>query len=407
MILHSFSILSVIPFFPNLSALRSFRVLRPLKSVSKLPGLRKIIKALVESAADLSSVMLLLAFLITCFSITGMLFWNGILHARCRLTPFPVKLSEGCGNIGNSCWDEYIQNVTTEPERYRCLQDENDNPGLTQSTSPWFVLGPQDCIWPIDVGDERICSLNKRGQHTCPPLYIDTGKIIRRTCGSNYDVFGNPRFVNTQHPYGYPRMKSGTFNEALNWGFTNYDSFLPAFITTFQAITLEGWTDVMYQIIDAWSLAPTVAIFCTQVILCGYIVLNLVLAVITKSLDEFDDANNEEEHDCGKLEVIPEEDESLEEERQTEVNVQSCNDEATDTYAVCNSFLHDAVGSKTHSVFIMVCIVLNTAVLSIDHYGISDESTRYLETMNTIFTAIFIIDVILCNVAFGAKTYWR
>ena len=367
-------------------------MLRPLRSVSKLPGLRKIILALMDSTKDLSNVMFLLAFLLVCFSITGMLFWKGILHARCRLTPFPVVLSEGCENIGDPCWQEYLQNVSTIPDEYRCLPDANDDPTWTQSTSPWFVQGPQDCIWPIDNDDERVCSLGKSGNHDCPALHQSLGGKIDRTCGSNYDAFGNPRFIDSDKPYGYSRMKSGNFIEGLNWGFTNYDSFLPAFLSTFQSITLEGWTDIMYQVMDAWAVAPTVIIFCSQVILCGYIVLNLVLAVITKSLDEYDD-DNDSEADSGDV-----------------LNLTTILEEHGipdgEGEQVAKRLLEEIMDGKIHSITIMICIVLNTIVLSIDHYGISEGATESLEIMNTCFTIIFIIDVILCNIAFGPRKYW-
>ena len=344
---------------------------------------------------DLSRVMFLLAFLLVCFSITGMLFWNGLLHARCRLTPFPVVLSEGCDNVEDACWKEYIRNVSVAPDDYRCLPNLNDDPSWTQASSPWFVKGPQDCIWPIDDDDERVCSMGKSGNHACDPLYQSSGDITERTCGSNYDAFGNPRLIESSRQYGYSRMKSGTFIEGLNWGFTNYDSFPHAFLTTFQSITLEGWTDIMYQVIDAWAFAPTVLIFCTQVILCGYIVLNLVLAVITKSLDEFDnESSNDDESNGLNLNVIPEEEEVTEED---------CDYNGGKDIR----FLVKIMSSQIHSVIIMTCIVLNTIVLSIDHYGISENTADFLEIMNTVFTVIFIIDVVMCNMAFGPKAYWR
>ncbi len=354
-------------------------MLRPLRSVGKLPGLRKVIGALIDSIGDLSNVMFLLTFLIICFSISGMLFWNGLLHSRCRVTPFPVVVSEQCNEVTHGCWNEYIQNVTSDPDLYRCLSDANDDAAWTQSTSPWFIQGPKNCIWPVDDTDGRVCSLNEVGRHHCPS---------DRTCGSNYDAFGNPRFIDSNQPYGYSRMKYGTFIEDLNWGFTNYDSFLPAFLTTFQVITLEGWTSVMYQLIDAWYLAPTVAIFCIQVILCGYIVLNLVLAVISRSMDELE----EDDEDYGD---------------DTESN-SGYDDEKSVAYSIKSErFLGEVIGGKKHTTFIMACIIVNTIILSIDHYGISDETADLMEYLNSGFTVIFVVDVILCNLSYGVKRYWR
>ena len=374
------SIVSMLPFIPNLSMLRSLRVLRPLKSVSKLPGLRKIIVALVDSADDLCNVMFLLIFLITCFSIMGLLLWNGLLHTRCRLTPYPVKLPSDCYSVYDTCWTTFLKDVIENPDEHRCLPDPNDDPIWTQSTSPWLIKGPQNCTWPLDNDDERICSLSAFGQHLCQPLYTSTGAMINRTCGSNYDRFGNPRFVTSNEPYGYNHMSIGTYSKELNWGLTNFDSFFSAFVTTFQVITLEGWTDIMSQILNAWHFAPTVFIFSLEVILCGYIVLNLVLAVITKSLDNADDSvisdsivdNNSVETKNGRVVKI--------------------------RYFVEGRF---------HKIMIMACVVFNAIVLSLDYYGMPEKQADILERINTTFTIIFFVDVILCNLAYGVRTYWR
>ena len=74
----------MLPGLPNLSVLRTFRVLRPLRTLARSPGLRKIIGAVIDSIPDLMNVIVLLCFMLLIFSIAGLVFWNGILHARCR-----------------------------------------------------------------------------------------------------------------------------------------------------------------------------------------------------------------------------------------------------------------------------------------------------------------------------------
>ena len=373
----------LMPALPNLSILRSFRILKPLRSIGKLPGLKKIIGALVKSIDNLSNVMLLLTFLLFCFSVMGVQLWNGILHTRCRVTPFPVKISENCSHIGSQCWSEYVNNVTHYPNSYRCLPDANNDNSWTQSTSPWFLKGPQDCIWPIDINDERICSLYRTGKHHCSPIFNGSKIVLNRTCGSNFDLFGNSRFVDSNNPFGYPRMEDAVFIKPLNWGFTNYDSFLSAFVTSFQVITLEGWTSIMYQIIDSWSSAPTVLIFSVQIILCGYIVLNLVLAVITKSMDEM------------------------------EVNEKGIKDGTTTVGCELFNGRHrdkkvlSWIESKYYLNFNMGCIIFNAIILSMDYYGISEIQSQILENLNFCFTIIFLIDVLVCNKAYGIQEYWR
>jgi len=41
---------------------------------------------------------------------------------------------------------------------------------------------------------------------------------------------------------------SKQFWEGPNFGITNFDNFGLAMLTVFQCITLEGWTDVLYNV---------------------------------------------------------------------------------------------------------------------------------------------------------------
>lgn len=44
---------------------------------------------------------------------------------------------------------------------------------------------------------------------------------------------------------------SKQFWEGPNWGITNFDNFGLAMLTVFQCVTLEGWTDVLYDVSNA------------------------------------------------------------------------------------------------------------------------------------------------------------
>ena len=52
----------------------------------------------------------------------------------------------------------------------------------------------------------------------------------------------------------------------LNFGLTNFDNIFNAFLTIFQCITLEGWTDIMYMMQDAYSKYITAIYFVLAVI---------------------------------------------------------------------------------------------------------------------------------------------
>jgi hypothetical protein len=115
------SVIGMLPGLPNLSVLRTFRVLRPLRTLAKSPGLRKIIGAVIDSIPDLANVIVLLTFVLLIFAIAGLVFWNGILHARCRLTPFPVEMPTGCeaSTVDDACWQEFLGNVTSYYDEVR------------------------------------------------------------------------------------------------------------------------------------------------------------------------------------------------------------------------------------------------------------------------------------------------
>jgi len=387
------SILGMTPLIPNLSFMRACRVLRPLRSISKLPGLRKIIGAVVDSLEDLFNVVVLLGFLLVCFSIMGVLFWKGLFHARCRVTPFPVKFPANCRSVKEPCWEPFITDVAIYPDNYRCLPDDNDNNSWTQPTSPWFLKGPQDCFWPIDTTDYRTCGLGGFGMNKCEGTISFENELIYRSCGSNYDAFGNPRFVDSNEPFGYPRMKSGVFNEELNWGFSNYDNFFSAFVTSFQVVSLEGWTQVMYMTNDAWMLVPSIVVYVTLIMVGGYIVLNLVLAVITGSMDNLEEEEESEEIETKEVNI---ERRSL---------VQRLSSHASVFISKRNVRIMRFVNNPKFVDFMMLCIVLNTVVLGLDHYQISDDMASILENLNMLFSAIFAVEMTLCIVGIGLKAY--
>lgn len=386
------SILGLMPGVPNFSFLRSFRVLRPLRSVSKLPSLRKIASAFIESIGDLANVMVLLLFILACFTLFGVTFWRGLFHSRCRLTPFPVKVPVDCRNATEACWNQFLFDAVSNPDAHRCLPNlNNDVETWTQSTSPWFLSGPQDCVWPIDESDTRVCSdITGPGSYTCsrPITFMDDDTLIYRTCGSNYDAFGNPRFIDSLEPFGISRMQASVFNEAFNWGMTNFDNFASAFVTTFQIVTLEGWSDILARVIDAWSTGPAIIAFALLIVLGGIIALNILLAVISGSLDKI-------EHEMAK------EGAKSAAESNASVLKQLPKDSAFWRKA------QEVVGSRLYGRFTLAVIVLNTIILSCDHYGISPVFQMVLDAGNLTTTIIFFIDMVLCNIVYGVNAYWR
>ncbi|KAJ8370038.1 hypothetical protein SKAU_G00100660 [Synaphobranchus kaupii] len=94
----------------NVSALRTFRVLRALKTISVIPGLKTIVGALIQSVKKLSDVMILTVFCLSVFALIGLQLFMGNLRQKCVIWPInstETYLSNGSRGFD---WDEYIMN---------------------------------------------------------------------------------------------------------------------------------------------------------------------------------------------------------------------------------------------------------------------------------------------------------
>ncbi|KAM8788190.1 sodium channel protein type 9 subunit alpha isoform 1-T1 [Rhynchonycteris naso] len=72
----------------NVSALRTFRVLRALKTISVIPGLKTIVGALIQSVKKLSDVMILTVFCLSVFALIGLQLFMGNLKYKCLKSSF-------------------------------------------------------------------------------------------------------------------------------------------------------------------------------------------------------------------------------------------------------------------------------------------------------------------------------
>ena len=145
----------------------------------------------------------------------------------------------------------------------------------------------------------------------------------------------------------------------------------------------------MYRTTDAWSAVPTVMVYITLILIGSQLVINIMLAVITGSLDDVESDRNEDssEHDVksSKTKLMTESQSQL----------------------IAHMNIRWLVGTRGYEKFMLSIIVINTIVLSCDHYGISEGFLDVLEVTNVVTTVVFCVDVLLCNLAVGLLTYWR
>jgi len=79
-----------LPGVQNVSSLRTFRLFRPLRSLSAVPSMKVLVNTLFLSFTQLTNIMILDIFFILTFAMFGQQMWNGIVHFRCRNTQYPV-----------------------------------------------------------------------------------------------------------------------------------------------------------------------------------------------------------------------------------------------------------------------------------------------------------------------------
>ncbi|XP_031699954.1 voltage-dependent T-type calcium channel subunit alpha-1G isoform X4 [Anarrhichthys ocellatus] len=223
----------------SFSAVRTVRVLRPLRAINRVPSMRILVTLLLDTLPMLGNVLLLCFFVFFIFGIVGVQLWAGLLRNRCFLGNFSFPLSVGL-------------------EKYYHTKNDDENP---------FI-----CSEPGDNG-MRDCS-------SMPKVYEEGG--LQCTLGSEfYNSTDNTTCVNWNQYYN--NCTAGLVNPFK--GAINFDNICYAWIAIFQVITLEGWVDIMYFVMDAHSFYNFIY-FILLIIIGSFFMINLCLVVIATQFSE-------------------------------------------------------------------------------------------------------------------------
>jgi len=115
----------------DLSVMRSFRVLRPLRTISGIEGLRVIVSALMSSLPLLRDTIMVLVFFFVIFAIAGVQLFGGALKKRCIEIETGILHSEDdfCGGA-ESCNPGYFCGKTNINPNYGTTNFDNCLYGL-------------------------------------------------------------------------------------------------------------------------------------------------------------------------------------------------------------------------------------------------------------------------------------
>ncbi|XP_074117875.1 voltage-dependent T-type calcium channel subunit alpha-1G isoform X18 [Sminthopsis crassicaudata] len=226
----------------SFSAVRTVRVLRPLRAINRVPSMRILVTLLLDTLPMLGNVLLLCFFVFFIFGIVGVQLWAGLLRNRCFLPEnFSIPLS-------------------VDLERYYQTENEDESP---------FI-----CSQPRENG--------MRSCRSVPTLRGEGGG--GPPCGLDYEAYNsssNTTCVNWNQYY--TNCSAGEHNPFK--GAINFDNIGYAWIAIFQVITLEGWVDIMYFVMDAHSFYNFIY-FILLIIVGSFFMINLCLVVIATQFSE-------------------------------------------------------------------------------------------------------------------------
>nr|XP_028603310.1 sodium channel protein type 1 subunit alpha isoform X2 [Podarcis muralis] len=226
----------------NVSALRTFRVLRALKTISVIPGLKTIVGALIQSVKKLSDVMILTVFCLSVFALIGLQLFMGNLRHKCLY------------------WNPANATNSSDPYLNSTLEENLGENGTFNST-------PFD--WKAYIQEES-------------HFYFLEGQNDALLCGNSSDA--------GQCPEGYVCIKAG---RNPNYGYTSFDTFSWAFLSLFRLMTQDFWEN-LYQL-TLRAAGKTYMIFFVLVIFLGsFYLINLILAVVAMAYEEQNQATMEE-----------------------------------------------------------------------------------------------------------------
>ena len=191
--------------------------------------------------------------------------------------------------------------------------------------------------------------------------------------------------------------------------FGNFDHIGVAMLTLFEVATLELWSKIMYQSIDAVSYDqapqrdhnPWLGLFYVVFVVIGsFFILNLFVGFVIFNFAKV----KAEEDGTGSMGVTAEQKLWLETQTmmlnfKPMVKMQA----GTGKY---RQFLHKVTTSTQFEIAISVCIVLNVMVMGLDTRSDDPNWAFALEFSNFLFSAVFFVEALMKGIAFG-KSYLK
>ena len=330
-------LLGYLPGMGNYSGIRTVRILRPLRTITGVKGMRQLVVTLLRSLPMLFDVLILVFFAFFIFGIIGVQLFMSKTSQRCAILGNPAAGCESCG-----------------------LQDDAGYTGCDTS-----CVIPAAPTWVYQGGEDGdvLCSGPRWNSY---PDRGDAG--AGNACPAG-------QYCVQQRKQDLP-----------NFGFSNFDNIAWAWLTIFQCISMEGWTNIMYMVMDTTS-TWTWPYFVVLIVFGSFFAVNLALAVLYVY---FTGAGEEGRDD--------------DEEKELPIPTQEGEVAVTHRNALQKMCFKIASSQRFEQVTIGL-IILNTAVMASDHNRMPRMQEQANEYVNYFLFAYFVVEMIIKLIGFGPRGY--
>ena len=330
-------LLGYLPGMGNYSGIRTVRILRPLRTITGVKGMRQLVVTLLRSLPMLFDVLILVFFAFFIFGIIGVQLFMSKTSQRCAILGNPAAGCESCG-----------------------LQDDAGYTGCDTS-----CVIPAAPTWVYQGGEDGdvLCSGPRWNSY---PDRGDAG--AGNACPAG-------QYCVQQRKQDLP-----------NFGFSNFDNIAWAWLTIFQCISMEGWTNIMYMVMDTTS-TWTWPYFVVLIVFGSFFAVNLALAVLYVY---FTGAGEEGRDD--------------DEEKELPIPTQEGEVAVTHRNALQKMCFKIASSQRFEQVTIGL-IILNTAVMASDHNRMPRLQEQANEYVNYFLFAYFVVEMIIKLIGFGPRGY--
>ncbi|XP_068423425.1 voltage-dependent T-type calcium channel subunit alpha-1I-like [Clinocottus analis] len=356
------------------------RVLGPMRLLSRVAIMRDVMTVLLDIFPVLTSVRLLFMFVVHIFAIMAVQLWAGQLRNRCFL-------GEDIPSAFNVSLDPYYTTKSDEHHPFICSPDNMNGERRCSDVPPYRENG-------------IACSL-------APPRNA-AGALGPTVAGAGANTCVNWNML-------YNVCRAGDQNP--NLGAINFDNIGYAWIAIFQVITMEGWANIMFHVMDAYSFWSFL-FFILVTVMGSFIMMNVCGVVIATQFSDHLGQMMKAQHERRASEVLvirgffskltP----HLEGirhmfSRHNRVQPDDGDSENNDSsvwveiWRPFGAWLHRVVESTIFDRVIMCAVLLSIVTLSIEHHNQPKGLTDILQIINLILTVVFALEMVVKLMALG------